>query len=142
MTKLLSVLLATQIPLIQAWAPVQTLPYSKLPKTLEFAEMAWFLPKVEELNGPRSLSEESQHRMLPWTHQQHSTVRTDDSYFFDGYSGAATEWPSHQAFAHSQKSRTSLEMTPKTDAMDALDYYYDDTGVHPSKKNNINTLTT
>jgi hypothetical protein len=123
MKMFLAAVLASSLSVTQAWAPVHTLTYSQLPKTLEFAEKAWFFPKSIDHHGPRSLPEDQIHRMLPWTHQQHATVRTDDSYYFDGYSGAATMWPSQ-----SHKSRTSLKMTRKMEALDDTDFYYDDMG--------------
>ncbi|CAB9519651.1 expressed unknown protein [Seminavis robusta] len=142
MTKILAALLATQLPIASlAWAPPgHAMPYSKLPKTLEFAEKAWFLPQADSLSsstGPQRLSEEHQHRMLPWTHQQHGSITTGrtndhalhhDRFFFDGYSGGVSEWPTRQAFlqAHPKKTSTELQMTGET--LTEQDFYYDDMG--------------
>lgn len=121
MTKILALLLSTQLPLVQAWAPIDSLSYAQLPKTLEFAKKAWSFPSPEDVNGPQVLLEDVLSRTLPWTYRQQ-----EDSYFFDGYSGAANEWPSPRAFR--KKTRSVPKVTPKQETLEAADYYYDDMG--------------
>jgi len=132
-----------------AWAPSQTPPTS-LSKVLEFAEKAWAFPNAKKdvpANGvPHRLSDETQHRMLPWTHQQATAVSSnslrkvafhrdtaDDPFYFDGCSGPSTEWPTRQAFLESlhpkRKSPTARQLTRfPQEPKEILEYYFDDMG--------------
>ena len=165
-TTLVLMIAVHQSSMVQSWAPVQVSP-TTLPKVLEFAERAWSFPKAEDLPssatmGPRSLPEKIQQRMLPWTHrQEHATDTTNslhkisnakqapDRYYFDGYSGAFTEWPTREAFlvSISKPATSDVKMVPRATAdfeeVSSAEYYYDDMGAlvtwasSPAKKHQV-----